>query len=226
VLPCPVAGPSPVAADARAAVRRDLGAAPETVVVLQASRIEPGKGHAVLIEALGALRERDDWVAWVAGGPQRPAERDHDERLRAEARRHGVSDRVHFLGQRRDVPRLLAAADVFCQPNTEAESFGIAFIEALDAGLPVVGTRLGGPSEIVTSDCGVLIDPGDPSALAAALSSLIDDPAARARLGAAGPARARSLCDPSVVMPRFEALVRGLATSSPRRAEPIGAMGP
>jgi glycosyltransferase involved in cell wall biosynthesis len=206
-------------------VRRDLGAAPETVVVLQASRIEPGKGHTVLIEALGALRDRDDWAAWVAGGPQSPAERDHDERLRGEARRHGVSGRVHFLGQRRDVPRLLAAADVFCQPNTEAESFGIAFIEALDAGLPVVGTRLGGPSEIVTSDCGVLIDPGDPAALAAALTFLIDDPATRARLGAAGPARARSLCDPAVVMPRFEALVQDLATSSPRLAEPIGAMG-
>src|SRR5207302_1246255 len=91
---------------------------------------------------------------------------------------------------------LLAAADIHCQPNTGPEPFGITFIEALYAGLPVVTTGIGGALEIVDGSCGILVEPGDPAALAAALGRLIEDRDLRARLGAAGPARAAALCEP------------------------------
>jgi glycosyltransferase involved in cell wall biosynthesis len=187
----------------RARLRRALGTPEDAVVILQASRLEPWKGQALLIAALGRLRDRPGWMAWLAGGPQRPREAAYLDGLQAAARAAGLAGRIRFLGQRADVPALLAAADIHCQPNTGPEPFGIAFVEALYAGLPVVTTRLGGAMEVVTEDCGRLVAPGDPAALAAALAALIADPAQRARLGAAGPARARALCDPALVLGRL-----------------------
>ena len=73
--------------------------------------------------------------------------------LKAIADRGGVADRVRFLGQRSDVPRLMAAADVFCQPNAGPEPFGVVFVEALYAGLPVVTSAFGGAVEVVERPC-------------------------------------------------------------------------
>ena len=112
----------------------------------------------------------------------------------------GISDRVRFAGQRDDVPGLLAAADVFCQPNTGPEPFGIAYVEALWSRLPVVATRFGGAQEIVDDSCGLLVAPGDHRALAASLERVIRDRDLRRTLGNAGPARARRLCDPATQM--------------------------
>lgn len=194
-------------AEARARVRSALGTGSDDVVIVQASRLEPWKGHSLLIAALARLRTRTGWTAWLAGGAQRPHEQAYLERLQVEARAAGVAERVHFVGERSDVPQLLAAADIHCQPNTGPEPFGIAFIEALAAGLPVVSTRLGSAPEIVTEACGVLVPPDDPAALASALGSLIDDPEARARLGAAGPERAQQLCGPAAALGRLHTLL-------------------
>jgi glycosyltransferase involved in cell wall biosynthesis len=217
VLYYPIAPPPAIdRAEARARLRRELGTAPEAAVIVQASRLEAWKGHSLLIEALGRLRDEPGWVAWVAGGVQRPHEQDYMDRLQAEARSAGIADRVQFLGQRADVPQLLAAADIHCQPNTGPEPFGIAFIEALYAGLPVVSTRLGGAAEIVNETCGVLVPPDDPAALASALGALIADPEARARLGSAGPARAQQLCDPATELARLEELLGGVVKAQER----------
>ncbi len=91
----------------------------------------------------------------------------------------------------------MAAADVYCQPNTGPEPFGIAFVEALYAGLPVVTSGFGGAAEIVDGTCGMLTAPEDPAAVASALRELILDPSRRRALGAAGPLRAKMLCDPA-----------------------------
>lgn len=192
----------------RAGTRAGLATPGDDVVILTACRLERWKGQALLIEALGRLRGTPGWTAWVAGGAQRPHEHAYLDELRAAAGAQGVADRVRFLGQRDDMPCLLEAADIHCQPNTGPEPFGIAFVEALGAGLPVVSTRLGGASEIVTDACGVLVPPGDASALADALARLVADPDARARLAAAGPARAAALCAPALVLPALEAALR------------------
>lgn len=108
----------------------------------------------------------------------------------------GLSGRVHFLGQRCDVPELLAAADIFCQPNLGPEGFGISFIEAMYAGLPVVTTSLGAAPEIFQENCGVLVKPnaGD---LAAELAKLIADFQMRSALGGNAKIRAAALSDPA-----------------------------
>lgn len=200
VLP-PVSAPA-VASDTRDAVRRELGAAAGTAVIAIASRFERWKGHADLLHAAASLT--GDWAVWIAGAPQRPHEQAYERELRALAAAPPLAGRVTFLGERRDVARIFAGADLHCQPNTHAEPFGIAFVEALDAGLPVVTFDFGGASEIVTPACGVLLPPGDRGALAPALQRLVADPALRASMGAAGPARARALCDPAAQVARLE----------------------
>jgi glycosyltransferase involved in cell wall biosynthesis len=187
----------------RAAVRAELDTSADASIVVQASRMESWKGHTVLLEALARLRHRDPWVCWLIGGGQRPHELAYLEALRARARDLRIADRVRFAGQRDDVPRLLAAADLHCQPNSSPEPFGVAFVEALAAGLPVVTSAIGGALEIVDASCGVLVPPSNPSALATALQQLLADAPLRARLAAAGPARARAVSDPAAQLDRL-----------------------
>lgn len=184
-------------AGARARVRAVSGTAPEAVVILQASRLEPWKGQETLLEALALVKDLPQWTCWIAGGPQRAWETEYLRRLESLARDRGIGDRIRFLGQRRDVPELLAASDIFCQPNSGPEPFGISLVEAMYAGLPVVTSAFGGAMESVTADCGVTVPPGDAAALAQTLRLLVLDSSLRSRLGARGPARAHDLCEPS-----------------------------
>jgi glycosyltransferase involved in cell wall biosynthesis len=178
----------------RVSTRAALGTPPARVVIVMASRIEPLKGHGLLIDALAQLR-RTDWEAWIVGGAQRQEETRYLAGVRQSVDNAGLGDRVRFLGERSDVNHLLAAADIYCQPNTGPEAFGLSFVEALAAGLPVVTTRLGAAPEIVDADCGVLVEPGSAAALSATLTTLIEDGGLRRRLGESGRRRAVGLCD-------------------------------
>ena len=208
VVYAPVSAPGPVAS--RSDVRARLGASADAVVIVMPSRFERWKGHPELLHAAAHLE--GNWMLWIAGAGQRPHEREYEAEIRGMVARKGLADRVHFLGERTDVPDLLGAADIHCQPNSAPEPFGMSFIEALHASLPVVTSDAGGAREIVTSACGVLVPPGDPEALRAALASLIADRGRRVRLGAGGPARARELCDPPRQLASLEA---ALATARP-----------
>jgi glycosyltransferase involved in cell wall biosynthesis len=194
---------APIPPSTRADVRQALGASPDTVVVLAVSRMEPFKGHLHLLRALASLRDLPAWTLWIAGGAQRPHEREYAAEVEREATRLGIATRVQFLGERRDVDRLMVAADVFCQMNQTPDAFGIVFAEALLSRVPVVTADLGGAPEIVSADCGILVPAGDVAALAAALSSLVRDSSLRSRLGAAGPAHAAARCAPEVVLPQL-----------------------
>ena len=210
VLYYPVPVLAGLTAEDRQALRREFAVAPDEQIILQVSRMEAWKGHSVLLDALAELRDRADWACWFAGGAQRASESRYETTLKRKAAALGLESRVRFLGQRADAPRLMGAADVFCQPNVSPEPFGIVFIEALAQGLPVVGSNTGGTREIVAADCGVLVPPGDAHALAAALAQLLDDPVRRTRLAAHGPARARALCDPATQVRSLAEHLRGL----------------
>jgi glycosyltransferase involved in cell wall biosynthesis len=205
---------APVRADGsdadRARLRASIGADDHTPVIFVASRFEKWKGHQALIAAVAQIAE--PWQLWIAGTPQRADEAAYERDLRDLAKASGVGDRVRFLGERRDVAACMRAADIHCQPNTGPEPFGLAFVEALYAGLPIVTTALGGALEILTDACGVLVPAGDAAALTRALRRLILDPDARRRLGSAGPSRARELCDPSRQLAALATLVNGVGT--------------
>ena len=203
----------------RRRLRESLGASPETVVILQASRMQSWKGQRLLIESLALLDPGAPWICWIAGGAQRPSEIAYEQELKDLAAKLKIAERVRFLGQRADVPDLLAAADVFCQPNLGPEPFGIVFIEALSAGLPVVATAMGGAMEIVDERCGQLVSP-EPHLLAKALARLVNEERTRQELGNCGPERARALCDPQTQVPLLAAAFAGAADHSPFRPEP------
>ena len=210
-LPTPAAG---LSASERAAVRSELDTLPSATVIVQASRMESWKGQGFLLEALGRLRNLPGWVCWVAGGPQRPHERRYMETLERAASKLGIAGRVRFLGERRYVSRILRAADVYCQPNIGPEPFGLALVEALGVGIPVISTAIGAATEIIDDSCGVLVEPGDIQALALTLRRLIEKPGERSRLGAAGPGRAGALCDPSAQIQRFAEVLLALITET------------
>lgn len=199
----------PASSVSRRDVRRAFGAADDVVIIAMASRFERWKGHAELLRAAAGLDRACE--VWIAGIVQRPHEREYEEELRQLARQLGLSSRVRFLGDRVNVPDLFAAADIHCQPNSAPEPFGIAFVEALYARLPVVTSDAGGAREIVTPECGVLVPMGSPEALKSALLRLADDAELRRRLGAAGPARARQLCDPAARLSELESKLEQLS---------------
>jgi glycosyltransferase involved in cell wall biosynthesis len=199
---CPVSPPP--GRGARGTVRQEFGVAPETAVIVQVGRLERWKGHALLLHALGFLGDVPGWECWIVGGAQRAAERTYEAQLRTLAVSRGVRTRVRFLGERDDIGQVLAGADIFCQPNAQPEPFGVAIIEALYAGVPVVATDMGGPQEILRGQgCGVLVPARRPDELANALRGLIEHPARRRAMGDAGPARARALCDPATQLRRL-----------------------
>ena len=210
VIHPPVTVPAPDGS--RVTHRRALRAGEDDVVILSASRLEPWKGHRNLIRALAQIRSSRQWRVWIAGAAQRPHEHDYLAELRTMVASLGVDARVQFLGERRDVPALMQAADVYCQPNDGPEPFGVVFAEALLSGLPVVTADMGGAPEIVSAECGTLVPAGDAQALTAALEALIDDAALRARLGAAGPRHAAARCAPAAVLPKLEKALAELGT--------------
>jgi rhamnosyl/mannosyltransferase len=163
------------------------------------------KGFDVLICALRSV----DAELWIGGrGPL-------TESFRNAAREAGVADRIRFLGFIPD-DELVAyydACDVFCMPSTErAEQFGLVQLEAMHLGKPVVATRLGTGVEYVTLDgvTGLLVEPGNETALAEALNRLLPDPALRTRLGGAGQARVASTFSLQQMIDSTAALYRRL----------------
>ena len=193
----------------RLALRGEFAAPPDAVVIVQVGRMESLKGHTTLLHALARLRDRN-WLCWQIGAAQRPHEQAYLDGLARLAQELEIADREKFLGHRSDVAHLLDAADIYCQPNLEPDAFDISFIEALGVHLPVVTTAMGGALEIVDGSCGALVKPNDPAALADALARLIDDAEERRRLGAAGPARARELCDPAAALRRLDDIIERL----------------
>jgi glycosyltransferase involved in cell wall biosynthesis len=158
----------------RSAVRSRLDIADEAVVVLAVGRLHRDKALDVFVEAVRGTGAR----GLIAGeGPERP-------RLEKLAEGSGVE----LLGQRDDVPSLLAAADVFALP-TAGESYGLAVLEAVHAGLPVVATRTGAIEEIV-GDAGLLVPPSDTKAFVHAVQRAVEDGELRARLADAAANRA------------------------------------
>lgn len=215
VLYCPVTlSSSHYSEDERRATRAELKTHEDATVIIQVSRMEALKGHTLHLEALNCLKDMPGWECWLVGGAQRESEIAYEEELRAMTMRWGISRRVRFIGERSDVSRLLHAADIYCQPNVRPDAFGISFIEALDAGLPVVTTALGGACEVIDSSCGILVPPGEVLELASALRNLIDDGARRNLLGESGRKRARILCDPATQMARIYELAESVLQGS------------
>jgi glycosyltransferase involved in cell wall biosynthesis len=197
VIYAPVADNDPQYTSPKRSLKRaEFNTPSDAIVIIQVSRLELWKGQQLLLSSLALLKDIPNWVCWIVGGAQRSQEAAYLANLRAQICDSGIEERVQFLGQRSDVAELLAAADIHCQPNIFPEPFGITFIEALYANLPVITTAMGGAKKIITSDCGRLVTPGNPQLLAETIRLLIQSPEIRRTLGAHGKRRAQALCTP------------------------------
>lgn len=134
-------------------------------------RLREEKGHAYLIDAMPRIvRECPDFVLLIVGSGSL------EDDLKRRARDRGVEASVIFTGFRTDIPRLLAAVDLFIMPSV-SEGLGTAILEAGAAGLPIVSTRVGGIPDIVKEgESGLLVPPGDPESLADAVVRMNRDP--------------------------------------------------
>jgi glycosyltransferase involved in cell wall biosynthesis len=180
--------PAGASAETPAGLRAELGLAGEpaaTPLVLTVARLAPQKGLGTLIEAAARWRDRDPAPLLVIAG-----EGPLHAGLARRAEAAGV--RASFLGRRDDVPALLAAADVVVLPSVW-EGQPLIVQETLRAGRPLVASRAGGIPDLTGQDAALLIPPGDPGALSAAVASVLDDPVLAKRLSETALQRSRSL---------------------------------
>jgi glycosyltransferase involved in cell wall biosynthesis len=172
----------------REAVRRELGVGPGEVLILQVARLDYLKDHPTAVRAAGLLARRHPQARLVLVG-EGPEQANIEALIAAE----DLGAVVRLAGLRRDVPRLLGAADVFLLTSI-SEGIPLTVIEAMAAGLPVVATDVGGMREVVQeAETGLLAPAGDPAALAALLGRVLDDQDLARQLGRCGQARARSV---------------------------------
>jgi phosphatidyl-myo-inositol alpha-mannosyltransferase len=158
-----------------------------TLNILFVGRFEERKGLIHLLKAYHRLRKRkvDARLLVVGAGPK-------EREYRRFVGLRGIRD-VEFLGRVSDEEkvRYFASADIYCAPNTGQESFGIVLLEAMAAGVPIVASDIHGFKRVVERGVqGILVEPRNPRALAAALYSLARDPDLRHEMGEAGRARA------------------------------------
>jgi glycosyltransferase involved in cell wall biosynthesis len=165
-------------------VRRGLGLRPDDLVATVVARLEPQKGHDVVLDAAARIYERLPRLRFVfVGGGSAEAS------IRAEVARRGLGDRVVFTGFRTDTADLVRAADLSILVSTK-EGMSNTLLESLAAGCPVIASTVGGNAEVV-GDAGILIPPRDPAALARAIRQLLGDRPAARRMGARGRERVR-----------------------------------
>ncbi len=194
---------------------RDTGkSSSRDVRLLCVATVTPRKGHAVLLEALGELRDRR-WHLTCAGSTTRdPAT---FAALEHQIERLALRARVRFLGDldADALEREYERADLFVLASY-LEGYGMALAEAVARGIPVVSTTAGAIPETVPASAGELVPPGDSRALAKALAQLLDHDDARERLAANARAAAAALPTWHTAAERFAAALEGAA--SPRGA--------
>jgi glycosyltransferase involved in cell wall biosynthesis len=167
----------------RTEARSVLGLPFDVPVFLCVARLEPEKGHGLLLNSLKMLsREKADFLMLFVG------EGSLEGALAKRIRELGISERVRMVGQQPDVSLWLRAADALVLPSP-AEPFGLALLEAMCREVPVLAAAAGGPLEILQDGGGLLFTPGDPRDLGRKLLQLLGQPILRGRLAKAGLSR-------------------------------------
>jgi N-acetyl-alpha-D-glucosaminyl L-malate synthase BshA len=172
-------------------------------IIFHVSNFRAVKRVGDLMETLARVRQRVPVrMVLVGDGPERA-------HAAQRARDLGVAASTCFLGQRPDFAEYLRHADVFLL-SSESESFGVAALEALSAGVPVVAYRVGGLPEVVSAAAGVLVEPFDVEALSRAVIEIVTEPARREALGRAARARALGAFRLAPALDRYEGYYRSI----------------
>jgi glycosyltransferase involved in cell wall biosynthesis len=188
-------------------VRQELGIGDDELLIIQVARLDYLKDHATAVRTLErVLRWRQARLVLIGEGPEQGM-------IQELVAQHRLGAYVRLLGLRTDVPRLLAAADLFLL-TSRSEGIPLAVIEAMAAGLPVVATQVGGVGEVVEDGrSGLLAPSGDHAALAEQVLRIANDPVLSRRLGQCGRERAWALFSESQMHDRYLQLYQEMLTS-------------
>ena len=168
-------------ADPRKALRTQYKLAEDALVIAMVAQLIPRKGHRYLLDVLPPLLQAHPHLQVLLFG-QGPLE----DSLREQLRQPSFVGRVQLAGFRHDLPALLGGIDILLHP-ADREGLGIALLQASAAAVPIIASRAGGiPEAVIDGQTGLLIQPGDTTALAQALTKLLTQPALRHQLGQAG----------------------------------------
>jgi len=164
----------------KAFVRNQLGLEADTRLIALVATLKEQKGHRYLIRALASIvpQHPDLHVLFIGDGELK-------EELQDQVNRLNLGGHIHFLGNRHDVPELLAASDLFVLPSLW-EGLSMALLEAMATGLPVVASKLSGTVQVITpNESGILVPPGDTRQLVQAIEQLLNDPTLAQAMGTA-----------------------------------------
>ena len=182
-------------------LREELQLGDDERLIVSVGNLYPVKGHQHLIEAVGMLAASHPHVHLAISGRG-----DMAEALMARARTLGLSERVHLLGLRSDVPAVLGAADVFVLPSL-SEGLPLALLEAMFAACPIVASDVGDVGvALAHGDAGILVQPGNAAALARELDRLLSDPTRARQLGDRAFRRAAAEYDVGQMVRRYRAM--------------------
>jgi len=182
--------------------RAELGIEADDFVIVTLASLKRNKGHEVLLHAARQLRQQHPRIKFlvVGDGPLRGE-------LNAEAKQLGLAGHVAFTGLQNDVSPYLEMAHALVLPTLFREGLSVALIEGASAGLPLVGSNLGGIPEVIEhQENGFLVRPGDAADLAAAIGQLIANPDLRARMGRASRKIYKNRFSQGIIVRRIENL--------------------
>ena len=182
VIPSAVKSGALLSSEERLALRQKLTGDPNRPLILSVGRLMIDKGYADLLTGFAQARQRypEAFLVVIGEGELR---NDLESRVAS----LGLTDHVRFLGARDNVPNLLAAGDIYVN-SSHREGLSMAILEAMAAGLPVLATKVGDAEYLLADGRGVMIEPHDPTALAAAMCALLDQPKTMLMLGKAAQA--------------------------------------
>jgi glycosyltransferase involved in cell wall biosynthesis len=198
----------------RTRIRQSLGVPDGVYLVGEIAKVAPVKGYTEFVQAAAQVRQAMPNVAFIGVGDALP--KSYFRQLSDLIAHLRLHNEFTLLGFRDDVPDIISALDLLVLPS-HYEPFGRALVEAMAAGKPVVGTRVGGIPEIIESGItGLLVTPGSPDELAQAMIKILQDPDLARRMGAAGRERARTRFSPgryvTEIQKIYEELVRERTT--------------
>ncbi len=180
-------------------IRRELGIGEGVPLIGNVNRLDPRKGIDLFLEAAAFILKEMPQVRFLVCGGEIAGHEGYERVLRQRAVTLGIANAVFFTGWRyhsRDIPEVYRALDVSVQCPVHPEAYGLANVEAMASGVPVVAAAEGGPVELCADgETAVLVPPGRPEAIAEAVLSLLRDPERRVVIGAAGRRRAEKLFD-------------------------------
>jgi N-acetyl-alpha-D-glucosaminyl L-malate synthase BshA len=182
------------------ALRGRLSRGESDAVVVHVSNFRPVKRVGMVLDIFRMIQaRRPSRLVMIGDGPDRPA-------AERQAALMGLADHVDFVGEQQDLVPWLSAADVFLLPSSQ-ESFGLAALEAMACGVPVIASGVGGLPEVIADGrTGYVCDPADGRAMADRALALLDDPPRRDEMARAAAADVRARFSVNAIVPRYEAL--------------------